>query len=534
MNKIPCPDQKRLADYCLGNLSVVELELLEKHLDECDSCQETVERLDLHADTFVAELRQPAKPDPHQNEPELNAALKAAAKPPTEKPFDPYQEWFGIPPAEQLPNHYRLLGLTVFEGNPATIENAAERQTAHVRKLNVAPHTAAAEKLLHDINRARTCLLNVEEKKKYDNVLRARLKALPVANVIPVAVTEGRWIEGQVPRTTDDFLRCLEQSGLTAAKGGRKFLESLPPNQRPVDAKICAAVFANAGQLTPYQARAIYQGKPYGLVVADREVLDLLGKGGMGNVFKARNRHLDRIEAIKIITPKKLDSSEAKKRFAQEARAAARLNHPNVVATYDAGEANGVHFLAMEFVDGCDLSKTVKEHGPMPMEHAISCIMQAAAGLQAAHEKGIIHRDIKPHNLFLDRKGGVKILDLGLARLSEIEETLHAREGLTQSGQIMGTIDYMSPEQTLDVRKVSPASDVYSLGCTLHFLLTGKTPFQAETIGAKMMAHHHQAVPSLCTTRADVPPALDAVFQRMMAKNPLERLQTMNDVIAAL
>lgn len=339
--------------------------------------------------------------------------------------------------------------------------------------------------------------------------------------------------EKKAPSTVDEFVVALGASRLMTCAEARSFLEALPVERRPVDAKTAAIVFAAAGRLTPYQARAVFQGRGSGLVIGERVVLELLGKGGMGRVYRALNRRLDRIEAIKLISPKKLASPDARARFDREARAAARINHPHVVATYDAGEVDGASFLCMEYVDGVDLARTVKERGVLSVEQAVDCLRQAAAGLQAAHEAGIVHRDIKPHNLLLDRTGRVKILDLGLARLSDAAAD-DAGEGLTHSGQVMGTVDYMSPEQTIDVRRVTPASDVYSLGCTLHFLLVGRPPFTAESVGAKMLAHHHQAPPSLRIERPDVPFELDRLFQRMLAKSPDERPPSMDRLGAEL
>lgn len=454
MSDRPCPSVERLTDYCLGKLTVQEFDSLERHVDECHSCQDTVDKLDLGGDTFVANLREkqgaePHRADPHASEPALQAALSKARKPPAPKP-------------------------TV-----------------------------------------------------------AKVIAQPAASSAPTFAVK-RWTEGAQPLTVDDFLCCVVTSQLLEVGAVRDFLKALPADQAPTDAKSAAVAFVNGGKLTAFQARALYQGKCQHLVVAEREILDLLGKGGMGNVYKARHRRLDRIEALKLISPKKLDAPEAQQRFAREARAAAKLNHPNVVTTYDAGEAGGLHFLAMEFIDGSDLARIVKERGPMSVEQAVSCTLQAAAGLQCAHAAGIVHRDIKPHNLLLDAHGKVKILDMGLARMNESRAVNQARDELTESGQIMGTIDFMSPEQTLDVHTVGPASDIYSLGCTLHYLLTGKAPYDGETFGQKMMAHHHQPIPSLCSVRTEVPSALDAIFQKMLAKRVEDRYHSMHEVLRAL
>ncbi len=220
-------------------------------------------------------------------------------------------------------------------------------------------------------------------------------------------------------------------------------------------------------------------------------------------------------------------------RFRREMKAVGALHHPNIVGAHDAGEAGGVHFLVMEYVAGKDLSTILKESGPLPVEQAISCTLQAARGLEFAHRKGIVHRDIKPANLLLDDDGTLKILDMGLARLDDNAHNLAAQEGLTQTGQVMGTVDYMAPEQAFDTHRADAKADVYSLGCTLYRLLTGQNAYAGETIVQKILAHREKPIPSLCAARPEVPKKLDAVFQRMMAKEPEQRIG-MSEVVQEL
>jgi hypothetical protein len=193
-----------------------------------------------------------------------------------------------------------------------------------------------------------------------------------------------------------------------------------------------------------------------------------------------------------------------------------------------------MHYLAMEYVEGSDLASIVKEHGPLEIRQAVECILQAARGLQFAHEQGIVHRDIKPGNLLLDKEGTVKILDMGLARIAGPEAALGGAERLTTTGQVMGTCDYMAPEQSLDTHQADARADIYSLGCTLYRLLTGNPPYRGETFAKLFLMHLESPIPSLCQARPEVPEALDAICQRMLAKKPEDRYQSMAEVAAEL
>jgi serine/threonine protein kinase len=253
----------------------------------------------------------------------------------------------------------------------------------------------------------------------------------------------------------------------------------------------------------------------------------------MGVVFKAEHRQMKRVVALKIVSPSAIKSRDALQRFYREVETAAKLDHPNVVPALDAGEARGTHFLVMQYVEGDDLSWHVKRRGRLPVDEAVDCILQAAQGLQYAHSRGIIHRDIKPANLLLDRQGTVKILDMRLARIDSRTDETNADE-LTNTGAVMGTAAYMSPEQALDARHADARSDIYSLGCTLHYLLTGHPVYDGDTHVKQILAHREQPIPSLRGIRPEVPESVDAIFAKMVAKRPVDRFQSMREVVQAL
>jgi len=254
----------------------------------------------------------------------------------------------------------------------------------------------------------------------------------------------------------------------------------------------------------------------------------------MGLVLKAQHRRMKRVVALKVLAPSVTRSSHTIKRFQREVEAAARLSHPHIVTAFDAGVHEGMHYLVMEYVNGNDLSAIVKAEGPLAPSQAVDYLLQAARGLEHAHKLGIIHRDIKPSNLLLDVSGQVKVLDMGLARLDYLGHQESAEENITRTGTIMGTVDYMAPEQAMNTRRADHRADIYSLGCTLHFLLTGSPPYQGETMMERLVAHRELPIPSLRAHRSDVPPGLDRSFERMMAKQPADRYHALEELIADL
>jgi serine/threonine protein kinase/Leucine-rich repeat (LRR) protein len=264
------------------------------------------------------------------------------------------------------------------------------------------------------------------------------------------------------------------------------------------------------------------------------QLIAKLGEGGMGAVFKAQHEHLGKTVAIKILPRKAMQDPAAVARFRREMKAVGGISHPNIVGAHDGGEAQGMHYLVMEYVAGHDLSSLTKKQGPLPLDKAISYIRQAACGLTFAHSKGIVHRDIKPANLLVDTEGTLKILDLGLARLeSDQAVDAAANDGLTQTGQVMGTVDYMAPEQAFDTHRADAKADVYSLGCTLYRIVTGRNAYGGDTVVQKILAHREHPIPSLVEARPEAPAALGALYQRMMAKRPEDR-PTMAEVVKEL
>jgi serine/threonine protein kinase len=341
------------------------------------------------------------------------------------------------------------------------------------------------------------------------------------------------------PVDLPEFRRAALEMGFLDPEELERFVEAASGNVASL-----ARSLVRAGKLTAYQAGALAQGKARGLVIEDYLILEKRGRGGMGVVFKARHRPSGRVVALKILPPSFGRDREAVLRFQREFAVAARLSHPNVVAALHAAEDRGVQFLTMEYIEGYDLDDLVSTVGPLPIKLALHCAIQAAHGLEAAHAQGIVHRDVKPGNLILDHTETVRVLDLGLARVIEAANPFSqpARGattqpycfGLTQTGMYMGTVDYMAPEQADDAKQADHRADIYSLGCTLYFLLTGHPPFGGDTVLKRLVAHQERPAPSLHAARDDVPAALEAAYQTMMAKRPGNRPRSMTEVVALL
>lgn len=297
--------------------------------------------------------------------------------------------------------------------------------------------------------------------------------------------------------------------------------------------------------LTAFQVNQMLQGRGAELTLGPYILLERLGEGGAGHVFKARHQKVDRLVALKILRKELLSDSEVVGRFAREIQVVSRLNHPNVVRAHDAGPMGAVPYLAMEYVEGTNLGRLVKPGSPMPVQQACEYIRQAALGLQHAHEQGLVHRDIKPHNLILSlRDSLIKVADLGLARLSRPandQATAMLTGGIQGTGSLtpqdavmMGTADYMAPEQALDFHRADIRADIYSLGCTFYYLLTSQPPFPGGTLAEKVLKHQQAEPRGVEHYRKDVPPELVSVLRMMLAKRPADRFQTPVDVAQAL
>ena len=336
------------------------------------------------------------------------------------------------------------------------------------------------------------------------------------------------------PATIPDFLELIRQSGafdaarLDAALA-RIVLARIPPREP----KRLAAVLVGQHLMTAWQARMVLRGRPADLTLGNYIIHEPLGWGGMGVVYLAEHRHLRRWVALKVLPRILARHRWFLEQFYHEARAVAALDHPNIVRANDVGNRGNLHFLVMGYVDGTNLDTIVQKHGPLDFRRAAHYVRQAAEGLQHAFAAGLVHRDIKPANLLLDRRGTVKVLDLGLACfLRDRTEAAQSGNGVRNT---VGTDDYLAPEQIVDSDDVDTRADVYGLGATLYFLLTGQAPFEDETLPSqKLVAHLTRAPRPIAQLRPEVPPELAVVVSQMMAKNPWERYQTPAAVAAAL
>lgn len=344
--------------------------------------------------------------------------------------------------------------------------------------------------------------------------------------------------------TRQAFLRELELSGLLLLPAvAQRLRRSDTRNLEPLD---LARLLVRERYLTPMQANYLLTNRGQQLRIGPYVLLERLGHGGMSQVYKAQHLATHMVVAIKILDERHAQNPVALARFRREIAALRKLEHPNIVRALDAAEHEGRLFLVLEYVEGIDLLRLVKKVGPLPVQLAAYCIYQAASGLHHAHQHGIIHRDMKPSNILLEiirredpanavqrvTYGGVKILDLGLARFDAVRHLESTQ--ITKLHAVMGTPDYMSPEQARDSHMADPRSDVYSLGATLYFCLAGRPPFPEGTPLDKLLRHQTEEPTPLTQLRRDLPADLVTLVQSMMAKDPRHRPQTALEVARRL
>jgi serine/threonine protein kinase len=322
--------------------------------------------------------------------------------------------------------------------------------------------------------------------------------------------------------TSSALVEAIKSARILPAPQLESVISTLQP--RYADPRHLARELMQRGWLTPFQVNQIFRGEGKDLILDQYLLLERLGEGAMGLVYKARHTTMGRLAALKVIRRERLANAKAIRRFQREIRAVSQLSHPNVVTAYDASQVNGTHYIAMEYIEGMDLARVVKARGPLPIAAALSFVRQTASCLQYLHERNMVHRDIKPSNLLLTADSTtIKVLDLGLARVNDVSED--APSHITLEGFVVGTADYMAPEQARNSHAADIRSDLYSLGCTFYFLLVGSVPYPAKGLQQKLVQHQFTAIPAVETKRPEVPASVSVVIRRLMAKNPDERYQ---------
>ncbi len=337
----------------------------------------------------------------------------------------------------------------------------------------------------------------------------------------------------RVPETIDAFLELGVKSGLLEAKAFEDYRQTSMASASLDSPKALAEALVKGGLLTQFQADSLLVGKWRGFVISEKyRLLQKLGSGGMGSVYLCEHVRMRRRVALKVLPLAMAEDRAAVERFYLEARAVAALDHPNIIRAYDVDADGKLHFIVLEFVDGNNLHDIIRKHGPLTPLRAAHYVRQAAEGLQHAHEAGVIHRDIKPGNLLLDRGGVIKLLDMGLARFfhEQMDPLLHKQE----VGNTLGTAEYVAPEQ-VDDSLVDIRADIYSLGATFYYLLTGHSPFpKAETTQQKLTWAQVRRPKPVRQIRPEIPEELEQILDKMMAKEIAGRYQTPAEIVAAL
>lgn len=333
------------------------------------------------------------------------------------------------------------------------------------------------------------------------------------------------------PTKGTELLELVRKSGLLDQPRIDSYVTSLESegNVEEDPAKLASRMVKD-GLITIFQARQMLRGRYRGFFLGKYKVLEPIGSGGMADVYLCEHVSMKHKVAVKILPIEKLKDPSLLGRFKREAQAIAALNHPNVVRAFDLDNEGNLHYLVTEYVDGCNLQDFIKKNGPIAPERAANFIAQAAAGLQHIQEADLVHRDIKPGNLLLDRSGVVKLLDLGLARFSDLDR----QDNLTRDfddGRVLGTADYIAPEQGIKGSDVDIRADIYSLGATFYFMIKGEAPFEGASVTQKLLFHQIKEPPPLPDT---VPPEIVDLIKHMMAKKPDQRVQTPEEVVERL
>ncbi len=332
--------------------------------------------------------------------------------------------------------------------------------------------------------------------------------------------------------SVEDFLQLVRKSAVIEEERLAGFLRRWHDSDSPGEVQTLAQDMVQNGLLTYFQSEQLLLGKWRGFNLGKYRLLERVGVGGMGQVFLGEHTIMKNRVAIKILPPARAAEPSALGRFYREARAAARLDHPNVVHTHDIDQDGNLHYIVMDYVEGPNLSDVVKRFGPLPLDRAISYTHQIASALDYAQHRKIVHRDIKPGNILIDRRGVARLLDLGLARF--VNDHTDQLTIQYDDKVILGTADYIAPEQILDSHGVDIRADIYALGATLYFLLAGQPPFPKGSVSQKLLWHRTEDPKPLQLIRPDLPKELEAIVVRMMAKNPDQRYQSPRQVVLAL
>ncbi|MEN6556922.1 MAG: serine/threonine-protein kinase [Thermoguttaceae bacterium] len=334
----------------------------------------------------------------------------------------------------------------------------------------------------------------------------------------------------------ETFLDLIRRSGLVEKHQLAAAMSAMGASLKDpsLNADALATRLVIAGLLTRWQADKLLEGRYKGFFLGKYKLLDHLGSGGMSNVYLAEHVLMQRRVAIKVLPKERVNDTSYLARFHREAQAAAALDHRNIVRAYDVDNDGTNHYLVMEYVEGHDLQHIVQENGPLDYAVAAEYIRQAAEGLAHAHEAGLIHRDVKPANMLIDPKNVVKLLDLGLARFAEESDADKTSLTIAFEENVLGTADYLAPEQALNSHTADARADIYGLGCSLYFLLTGHPPFPEGTLAQRLVKHQKQPPPSIYPERPDAPTDLVDICLKMMAKKPENRFPSAAKVAEVL